>query len=84
MKYFTNAPDSTVTKPSQVAIVGDRLFTDILMANLMGSWSIWVKDGVVQEKSLVSVIKTRICKADAEGDPVLELRESIAKILASV
>lgn len=56
LEYFRNAPDVSVTSPSQVAIVGDRLFTDVLMANMIGSWGIWLKDGVVQEKTLVSVI----------------------------
>lgn len=56
LDHFRNAPDSNVTLPSQIAIVGDRLFTDVLMANMMGSWGVWVRDGVVQEKSLVRVI----------------------------
>ena len=56
MEYFRKATDSKVTKPSQVAVVGDRLFTDVLLANMMGSWSVWVKDGVVKERSLVSTI----------------------------
>lgn len=55
LEYFRNAPDVSVTSPSQVAIVGDRLFTDVMMANMIGSWGVWVKDGVVQEKTFVSV-----------------------------
>lgn len=38
--------DIKVTRPDQVAVVGDRLFTDVIMANMMGSWAVWVKDGV--------------------------------------
>ena len=60
MEHFRKATDSKVTKPSQIAIVGDRLFTDVLMANMMGAWSVWVKDGVVQEKGIVSVMKSTI------------------------
>lgn len=56
LNYFRNAPDVDVTSPSQIAVVGDRLFTDVMMANMMGSWGVWVKDGVVQEKSFVSDI----------------------------
>ncbi|KAF2276381.1 HAD-superfamily phosphatase [Westerdykella ornata] len=41
MEYFRRNPDSEVTSPSQVAIVGDRLFTDVMMANLMGSYGFW-------------------------------------------
>ncbi|EMC98185.1 hypothetical protein BAUCODRAFT_574250 [Baudoinia panamericana UAMH 10762] len=54
MEYFRNAPDAQVTSPAQVAIVGDRLFTDVLMANMMGSRSVWVKDGVVPDHGLLS------------------------------
>lgn len=53
ISYFRNAPDADVTSPSQVAVVGDRLFTDIMMANMMGSYGVWVKDGVVKDHSLV-------------------------------
>lgn len=47
--------DIGVTRPDQVAVVGDRLFTDVLMANLMGSYAVWVKKGVISpEKRFVS------------------------------
>jgi ribonucleotide monophosphatase NagD (HAD superfamily) len=35
-------------------VVGDRLFTDIMMANMIGAWSVWVKDGVVNNDGVVS------------------------------
>ncbi|KAK1007576.1 hypothetical protein LTR54_006302 [Friedmanniomyces endolithicus] len=57
MSHFRNAPDTGVTVPSQVAIVGDRLFTDVLMANIMGSHSIWIKDGVVPDHGLLSRVE---------------------------
>ena len=53
MAYLQSQPDSGVTSPSQVAIVGDRLFTDIMMANVMGSHGFWIKEGAVEEKGLV-------------------------------
>lgn len=31
---------------SEIAVVGDRLFTDMLMANMMGSWGVWLSEGV--------------------------------------
>jgi phosphatidylglycerophosphatase GEP4 len=55
MDYFRSRPDSQVTKPEQVAIVGDRLFTDMMMANMMGAHSLWVRDGVVEDRNIVSV-----------------------------
>lgn len=48
MAYFKANPDSGVTRPDQIAIVGDRLSTDIMMANLMGSYGFWVRDGVTR------------------------------------
>ena len=36
-------------------MIGDRLFTDVMMANMMGAWSIWIKDGVVKNDGFVSL-----------------------------
>ena len=46
MAYFKTHPESGVTRPDQIAVVGDRLSTDIMMANMMGSYGVWVRDGV--------------------------------------
>lgn len=54
MEYFRRYPETGVTRPDQIAVVGDRLTTDVMMANLMGSYAVWVKDGVVEENGLVS------------------------------
>jgi phosphatidylglycerophosphatase GEP4 len=56
MDYFRQHPETGVTGPHQIAVVGDRLSTDMMLANMMGSWGIWVKGGVVplQQKSVVS------------------------------
>jgi len=58
MEYFRKHPETGVTRPDQIAIVGDRLMTDVMMANLMGSYAVWVKDGVVtvEKSSVVSLI----------------------------
>ena len=60
MSYFRQHPETGVTAPHQIAIVGDRLATDMMLANMMGSWGVWVKDGVVplQQKSIVSTGRT--------------------------
>ena len=55
MNYFRSAPDAGVTEPSQVAVVGDRLLTDVMLANMMGSHAIWVKTGTVEDNGLVSM-----------------------------
>ncbi|CUS23482.1 LAQU0S10e01398g1_1 [Lachancea quebecensis] len=49
LSYFS---DKKITNnPSEIAVVGDRLFTDIMMANLMGSYGVWVRDGVRPSKN---------------------------------
>lgn len=57
MAYFRNHPETGVSDPSQVAVVGDRLTTDVMLANSMGAWAFWVRDGVVPlgQKSVVSI-----------------------------
>ncbi|KAL9131818.1 MAG: hypothetical protein Q9217_000345 [Psora testacea] len=54
LKYFRAMPETGVRRASDIAVVGDRLFTDVMMANLMGAWSIWVKDGIVVRNGIVS------------------------------
>jgi phosphatidylglycerophosphatase GEP4 len=57
MEHFKQYPETGVTRPDQIAVVGDRLTTDIMLANLMGSYGVWVKDGVIppEEHSVVSI-----------------------------
>lgn len=58
MDYFKKK--GIVEGPHQVAVVGDRLFTDMLMANMMGAWGIWVRDGVVRSESLICRIERSV------------------------
>jgi phosphatidylglycerophosphatase GEP4 len=54
MDYFRNTDEKEGLRnirQDQIAIVGDRLLTDMCLANEMGSWGVWVKDGVVDLKS---------------------------------
>ncbi|KAJ5584266.1 HAD-superfamily phosphatase subfamily IIIA [Penicillium hispanicum] len=37
-----------VQSPHEIAVVGDRLGTDVIMAGMMGSWSVWCKEGVFE------------------------------------
>jgi phosphatidylglycerophosphatase GEP4 len=57
MAYFKKYPETGVTDPSHIAVVGDRLTTDVMLANMMGAWGFWIKDGVVplNQKSIVSL-----------------------------
>lgn len=63
LSYFRGHPETGVTSPHHVAIVGDRLATDMMLANMMGSWGVWVRDGVVplQQKSIVSGLDEPSC-----------------------
>lgn len=58
MDYFLGK--KLVNGPHEVAIVGDRLFTDMLMANMMGSYGIWVRDGVFRSESLICRIERAV------------------------
>ncbi|KAK4219183.1 mitochondrial PGP phosphatase [Rhypophila decipiens] len=76
MSYFREHPETGVTSPAHVAIVGDRLATDMMLANMMGSWGVWVKDGVVplQQKSIFSRVERKlapflISRGYAASDP---------------
>ncbi|KAK9458764.1 mitochondrial PGP phosphatase [Lipomyces oligophaga] len=51
MAFFRAHPETNVSRPAQVVVVGDRLLTDIVMANNMGAWSIWIHDGVLKGSS---------------------------------
>lgn len=58
MDYFKQHPETGVTDPSHIAVVGDRLTTDMMLANMMGGWGFWIKDGVVPlpQKSIVGPV----------------------------
>ncbi|KAL8288885.1 hypothetical protein RB597_000798 [Gaeumannomyces tritici] len=62
MTYFKGHPETGVVSPSQVAVVGDRLSTDMMLANMMGGWGIWVRNGVVplSKKSVFSRLEHRL------------------------
>ncbi|KAK5662944.1 hypothetical protein OQA88_6356 [Cercophora sp. LCS_1] len=62
MSYFRNHPETGVTAPHQIAVVGDRLATDMMLANMMGCWGVWVREGVVShgEKSIFSRAERKV------------------------
>ena len=43
LKYFSE--NGVTDNPSEIAFVGDRLTTDVLVARQVGAWSIWCRDG---------------------------------------
>ncbi|KAK9416037.1 putative Phosphatidylglycerophosphatase GEP4 [Seiridium unicorne] len=62
MAHFRKYPEVGVTHPSQVVVIGDRLMTDMMLANMMGSRGIWIKDGVapLAEKSMFTKFEYRM------------------------
>lgn len=52
MQYFIK--NNVASRPSEIAVVGDRLFTDVMMANQMGAYGVWVQDGVKVSTSAIS------------------------------
>ncbi|RKF56795.1 Phosphatidylglycerophosphatase GEP4, mitochondrial [Erysiphe neolycopersici] len=62
IKYFRyQCPELGVKRPDQIAVIGDRLMTDVLMANQMGSYAIWLKEGLIppEESSLAVRLEQR-------------------------
>ena len=53
-RKLQSRPGLDLTHPSQIAVIGDRLMTDIMMANLIGCWGIWIQDGIQPDVSAVS------------------------------
>lgn len=49
LSYFHE--NKIIKEPSEIAVMGDRLFTDIMMSNLMHSSGIWIRDGVTKSKN---------------------------------
>lgn len=43
-----------VEHPGHIVCIGDRLFTDILMASSMRAWSIWISEGPAPSQNKVS------------------------------
>jgi len=62
MEHFARHPETGVTHPSQIAIVGDRLATDMMLANMMGSWGLWIQQGVkpMEQKGIFSRLEQRL------------------------
>jgi phosphatidylglycerophosphatase GEP4 len=65
MKFLRAQKDVDITSPNEVAIIGDRLFTDIMMANMMGSYGVWIKDGIPGQKGFVRSLS--VTRADANN-----------------
>ena len=81
LKHLQKIAKIRVKRPGQVVVVGDRLLTDVVMANKMGSWSIWIKDGVVENSGFVS--ENNSCHSLKSGPytiPVLESRKETTRI----
>lgn len=43
-----------ITHPAEIVIIGDRLMTDVALANIMKAQSIWVRNGVTPSNNLLT------------------------------
>lgn len=44
--------NGVIQDAKEIAVVGDRLMTDVVMANFMGAQSVWIREGVVPNPSI--------------------------------
>lgn len=65
MAYFAG---KGITDASQIAVVGDRLFTDILMANMMGAWGVWLSEGVILSEKVFPRLERYVYDKMAKRD----------------
>lgn len=49
--------EGLVNSPKEIAVVGDRLMTDVAMANMMGSYSFWIRDGVIPTSNVFTMFE---------------------------
>lgn len=55
IKYFRE--HNIIQQENEIAVVGDRLFTDIMMANMMNAFGIWIKDGVKPANNILNKVE---------------------------
>ena len=53
--YFVE--NKIVERSDEIAVIGDRLFTDIMMSNLMNSCGIWFKSGVKKSNNPLMIFE---------------------------
>ena len=53
MRHFLDQSPQTVTHPSQIVVIGDRMLTDVMLGNFMGSWTVWLTRGVIRTNDAV-------------------------------
>jgi phosphatidylglycerophosphatase GEP4 len=64
--------NNVVASADEIAVVGDRLGTDVLMASLMGAWSVWTRDGVT-----VGIEGQEVARDDMDYRGVLAKTEAV-------
>ena len=82
LDHFSRVPDARPLKPSEIAVIGDRLLTDVMLANSLGACSFWIRDGVEVQNDPVSALKISDFQMQvgmrAEGVLVIAGRETSA------
>lgn len=49
-----------ITNVNEIVVIGDRLFTDMLMANMMGAWGIWISEGVELSQNIFPSFERKV------------------------
>lgn len=58
-----------ITRADEIAVIGDRLLTDVFMANMMGAWSVWLSEGVQRSTALLPWMERTVYKMVSRTDP---------------
>jgi len=58
MGYFGDR----ISSPAQIAVIGDRLFTDVVMANSMGARAVWIRRGVIPDRGFVTRVEYAVSR----------------------
>lgn len=81
MSYFQRHTETGISRPDQVAVVGDRALTDVIMANTMGSYAVFVNGILAEnEKSMACLMFTIMMDHTANRNIVCKIRASSGEI----
>ncbi|CAB39898.2 phosphatidylglycerol phosphate phosphatase Gep4 [Schizosaccharomyces pombe] len=67
--YLSN--NSHVSSASQILFIGDRLLTDITLANIMGSWGVWLTRGVGNTTNMMMEVESWLYKRIHTQNPYI-------------
>ncbi|CCK72384.1 uncharacterized protein KNAG_0K00160 [Huiozyma naganishii CBS 8797] len=66
LRYFRE--NNVTTNPQEIAVIGDRLLTDVMLANMMNAYAVWIKDGVKISNNPIVRFEKRLASYMGFGD----------------